>query len=1030
MLYKHSHCAALSRETFKNPPSEYRGAPFWAWNDRLTEEELTRQIDVFREMGLGGYHMHVRTGLKTPYLGNEFMDLVDACVKKAEKENMYAYLYDEDRWPSGAAGGLVTADERYRARCLLFTNALYGEETVTGDSCSEGGRTNKGTLLACYDVALDETGALRGYRRIGENDEAAGQKWYAILEIHHPSAWYNDKTYADTLNPDAIRRFVEVTHEKYKEKVGYAFGNAVPSIFTDEPQFTRKTVLGNSLPDGDVDVLIPWTDAVPEKYQKAYGADVFETLPELFWERADGKPSLARWRYHDFIAELFASSFADVVGGWCEQNGIALTGHMMEEPSLRSQTAALGEAMRSYRSFGIPGIDMLCNSHEFTTAKQAESARRQFGREGVLSELYGVTGWDADFRLYKHQGDWQACLGVTLRVPHLSWYSMQGEAKRDYPASISYQSAWYKEYSAVEDHFARVNAALTRGKARVKVAMIHPVESFWLHFGPDDKTKRVREDLDARFKDLTTWLLTGGVDFDYVSESLLPTLCGRGGNPLRVGEMAYDAVIVPALETIRHTTLERLAAFAEAGGKLVVLDAYPTLVDASPSDEPARLFAGIKPIPFSRGAVLDALECVREISLGDKRGRPADDLLYTMRDDGDGRWLFIAHANEPRNKDVDGARDLRIRLKGEFVPELWDTSDGSVKNLPAEYINGDTRIDLKFFPYDSLLLRLTPGRSAAEANTEVDRRTDRVEIRRPAGFTIGEENVLLLDEAFYALDDAPYSLKKEEILRLDNICREQLGWDERGGHIVQPWVYGEQPADHKLHLMFAFDSEIEADACLALEDAADAEIVLNGDAVAPDVKGNFVDISIGKVALPGVKRGTNILEVTLPFGKSRGAEAMYLLGRFGVRLTGEDACLIPFPENVGFGDLTTQGFPFYGSTVTYRFKVVAKNGRMTLRASDYAGALITVEVDGERRGRIIYPPYELALDGLSDGVHDVSLTVWLSRQNTFGDVHNVDESARWYGPGAWRTEDESWSYGYVLRRVGLLKAPEIETPTD
>ena len=67
---------------------------------------------------------------------------------------------------------------------------------------------------------------------------------------------------------------------------------------------------------------------------------------------------------------------------------------MMEEPTLESQTAALGEAMRSYRGFDLPGIDMLCNWREFTTAKQAQSAVHQFGYEGILSELYGVTGWD------------------------------------------------------------------------------------------------------------------------------------------------------------------------------------------------------------------------------------------------------------------------------------------------------------------------------------------------------------------------------------------------------------------------------------------------------------------------------------------------------------------------------------------------------------------------------------------------------------------------------------------------------------
>ena len=62
--------------------------------------------------------------------------------------------------------------------------------------------------------------------------------------------------------------------------------------------------------------------------------------------------------------------------------------------------------------------------------------------------------------------------------------SVNGEAKRDYPASIFYQSPWYKEYRMIEDHFARVNTALTRGKARVRIGVVHPIESYWLHYGP------------------------------------------------------------------------------------------------------------------------------------------------------------------------------------------------------------------------------------------------------------------------------------------------------------------------------------------------------------------------------------------------------------------------------------------------------------------------------------------------------------------------------------------------------------------
>ena len=179
-------------------------------------------------------------------------------------------------------------------------------------------------------------------------------------------------------------------------------------MFTDEPQFERKTTL-NFATDKQP-VTLPWTVDFPDTFKKANGFDIIDYLPELIWELPDAV-SKARYLYHDHVSERFASAFADKCGKWCEENNLLLTGHLMEEPMLKSQTAALGEAMRSYRSFGLPGIDMLCDRIEYTTAKQAQSAARQYGREGVLSELYGVTNWDFDFRGHKFQGDWQAALG-------------------------------------------------------------------------------------------------------------------------------------------------------------------------------------------------------------------------------------------------------------------------------------------------------------------------------------------------------------------------------------------------------------------------------------------------------------------------------------------------------------------------------------------------------------------------------------------------------------------------------------------
>ncbi len=1025
MLYKKNSASALTEELFRNPTAEYRGTPFWAWNNLLTAEELCRQIEVFKEMGLGGFHMHVRTGLKNKYLSDEYMELVRTCVDKAKAEEMLAWLYDEDRWPSGAAGGYVTKDEKYRARSLLFTTVKEGGTFESADySRAESARTGKGKLLACYDVVLDSDGYLKSYKRIGENDEAEGTKWYALLEICTSSSWYNDQSYADTLNPEAIKRFIQVTHERYKEKVGDEFDKAVPAIFTDEPQFTRKQVFENSFDTEDV--FMPWTDNVPELYEKYYGADIFDTLPEVFWDLPQSAPSVHRYRYHDFIAELFAVAFADTVGAWCSENNIALTGHMMEEPTLHSQTAALGEAMRSYRSFGLPGIDLLCNSHEFTTAKQAQSATHQYGYEGVLSELYGVTGWDCDFRTYKHQGDWQAALGITVRVPHLSWYAMAGEAKRDYPASISYQSPWYKEYAAVEDHFARVNTALTRGKPVVKVGVIHPVESFWLHWGPNDKSNIFREGLDEKFHSVTKWLLESTVDFDFISESLLPDLCKEGSKPFKVGEMEYDTIIVPGCETLRSTTLDRLEQFKKSGGRLIFLGDAPTLCDAVESDRGIALYNESEAIDFTRSAVVTALEKDKLITIRYADGRLTENYIYQLREDGDCRWLFVCNNKEHYNKHVDCGRDIRITVDGEYGVLVYDTLSGEIYPADFEYKNGKTVISEEIYSYDSKLYKLVYPANVAAQPHKVNKRKEGAMMPALVDYELSEDNVLLLDIAKFKLDgDADFS-SEEEILRLDNICRERLGLRERGGAVVQPWVYGEQPNVTKVTLRYEFDSEIDySGACLALEDAKDARVTFNGAQVCSGLLGNYVDISIFRIALPPIKKGVNVLEITYPFGPSANLENVFVLGEFGVKLQGRKATIVALPEKIGFGDIVHQGFPFYGGAITYKLPARVENGQLNVVVSDYMGAVVSVEVDGEKKGNIIYPPYTLTVKDVADGEHTVGIKLYGHRYNTFGPVHIVNEKESWHGPDAWRTEDIDWSYDYVLRKIGVLKAPVI-----
>ena len=1031
MLYKKKDQSQLDRALFANPTSEYRGTPFWAWNCKLDRDELLRQIEMFKKMGLGGFHMHVRSGMATEYLSDEFMSLIRACADKAKEEEMLAYLYDEDRWPSGFAGGLVSKDPQYRINYLLFTPNSYAEEggkTHVGDEQAKATRSGRGKLIGKYDIVLNADGKLESYKKLDDESEAEGKIWYAYNESPHESARYNGYTYVDTMNKAAIDRFIEITHERYKECVGEMFGDTVPSIFTDEPQFTHKKTL--PFPESEVDVTLPWTPDIEDTFKAAYGVSLVEHLPELIWELANGVSQI-RYFYHDHACERFARSFADNIGNWCDENGISLTGHMMKEPTLESQTMAVGEAMRSLRAFAIPGIDMLADRREYTTAKQASSVAHQYGREGVMSELYGVTGWDFDFRGHKLQGDWQAALGVTLRVPHLSWVSMEGEAKRDYPATISYQSPWFDKYSYIEDHFARVNTALVRGKSGIKVGVIHPVESFWLHWGPSSQTALERQKLDKCFDDVTKWLLFGSIDFDYISESLFPALCKKGSNPLNVGEMKYDAIVVPACETIRSSTLKLLSEFAADGGKLIFMGNAPKYVDALPSDAGAELCGKATHIEFTRTDLLRELEDYRIIDIKNSNGYLSENLVHQIREDGDSKWLFIAQGKESPNNDCSSKQSIRITIRGLWTPTLYNTLNGNITPIPCKYNGGNTVIDTGLWAHDSLLLKLDPNASAEIPAVESKPKQTMIQHPRQnitnARFKLGEPNALLLDMAEYSLDGEEFN-GEEEILRADSACRRKLGWEPWGGSANQPWCLPAIPPEHTITLRFKINSEIEVKgASLALEMAEASKITFNGEEVPSVVTGYFVDKSIKTVAMPTIPAGTSELIIVQPFGHRTATEWCYLLGEFGVRVDGMKKTITTLPESLGFGSITDQGLPFYSGKLTYEFDFeneVEGNG-IEIRIHQYRAALYEVSVDGDEPTTGAFAPYVVKRNKLSVGKHTVSATLYINRTNAFSHLHCSDPTLSYPGPTAWRTDGDRWCYEYRLKPEGILVTPRM-----
>ena len=720
---------SIAADEFASPGPEWRGRPFWSWNGTLDRDELIRQIHVFKQMGLGGFFMHSRTGLVTEYLGDEWFALTNACADEAEKLGLEAWLYDEDRWPSGTAGGLVTENPAHQAKFISLTFPTDAADVAWDDA-----------TIAAFAARRDGALNVTDIRRLAPREPIALRDGESILlfriEPHAPSTFYNGFTYVDTMSRAATDAYVALTHERYAERCGDRLGRNIQGIFTDEPH--RGPVMsGFSLSNENRRWMTPWTPTLFDDYRAAFrGDELVDALPELFLT-VDGRVvSPVKWRYMELTQRLFLERFLAPLHAWCDAHRMTLTGHVLHEDSLTAQAAMQGSLTRSYEHMHWPGIDVLSEGNRcWWVAKQLQSAARQLGQKWLLSELYGCTGWQMTFEQHKAVGDWQALFGINVRCHHLSWYTMAGEAKRDYPASISFQSAWWPQYKFVEDYFARFGQFLSVGRPVCDVLVINPVESVWAQIhggwanGLSPTTDAVKQ-LDAGYAELFQWLAGAQIDFDYGDEEMLGRLAKVDCARVAVGEATYRTIVVGRATTLRGSTLRLLEAFAGAGGRVVFVGDAPAFVDAVPSAAPRELAARATSVTWSRGAAIAAVGG-RPVRVTRADGAPATDVFAQLRVDDDG-----AHRLVLLNTDRDNAfGSLRVDVDAVGDVAEWDLATGRrfaaaprarfAIDLPA---GGSRAFVIGPRACDGLAPRPAPaGRRATRAGGPVPIRAERAE---------------------------------------------------------------------------------------------------------------------------------------------------------------------------------------------------------------------------------------------------------------------------------------------------------------
>ncbi len=941
----------------------HAGLPFWSWNDRLEEKELRRQIRNMKELGVGGFFMHARGGLETPYLSKEWFDSIRVSIDEAKKLGLEAWAYDENGWPSGFAGGALLDDPTNHAAGVMMEYV----EQFPEDSDD---------LLGVY--RQDDAGVTR-------LEAPNGAERYLVLRRQR------DYSYVDVLNPAVTRQFLEKTHDVYRRELGEDFGGAMPGFFTDEPQYFRWG--------------IPWSDTFRAVFAQRFGYDVRDKLPALFLDFPGAEEF--RYDYHLLLHECFINNFMKPIYDWCEAHGVKLTGHGIEEWGLAGQMMCCGGVMPLYRYQHIPGIDYLGRwVKSIVGSRQLGSVCEQVGRPVRLSEMFACCGWDVSPLELKRIADVQFVGGVNLICEHLYPYSERGQRKRDYPNHYSPHNPWQGEYRDFETYYTHLGAALSEGRELASVLVIHPIHSAYLHY-KHNRWDSVAE-LDRSFNALSERLSRDHVSFHYGDETLMRDLASVERNILRVGNRVYDTVIVPYCHTMDASTVALLKKYLSGGGKLLLWEGCPDRMDGRPAD-----------LSFLHSTVsYDEILADRCLSVEGGVG-PVPLYLHARVTEG-GRLFYFANPSDAVY------RDVAVTVKDCPGLVLVDPMTMETSPLRGKQ-NGDGSVTVLLDFTDSSscllaemasdLLPMTAGRDVEAITLDLVMPL----VERPENSLLLDEAAMALDGGDLG-DLRPIEQIRDELLQMRFSGDVTLRFPFTVETVPESLILVAEPMRYRRVAVNGHEVTLTKENGRfdpRFLGANVAPYLVSGDNEITMTFAYYQSEHVYRVLYGG---GNEALRNCLTFDTE--VENVYLYGDFSVKASdgfreGEKPntyrsggpFVIAAPvETVNMFDVVGSGYPFFAGKMTVGTTLYYRKGDPTHLVLKGRFAVCRAEINGRPvAGDLFTRDFDLT-PYLEEGENDLRLTVVFSNRNLFGPHHREDPEPTGVDPRTFSFEGE-WANG-------------------
>ncbi len=999
--------ADLERE-FLAPPSAYGTIPFFVLNEITTPEGIASRLEDFKAKGCGGVIFHPRPGLVTEYVSDEWYELFRFAVDKGKELGMEVWIYDENSYPSGFAGGHVPAQmpESYN----------QGQGLTPEDAT---------TVPADYDkyyMILKKTGehftdvTQDAASEVGQ----AGQYILLTKTFYRVSGWFGGFSYVDMLYPGVTEKFIEVTMPGYEKVAGDEFGKSVPGLFTDEPEINT--------PGG-----IRWTPDLFEVFESHWGYDLIPMLPSLWSEEGDWKR--VRHNYTQTLLRLFIERYSIPMSEYLASKNLKFTGHYWEHgwPSMRLG----GDNMAMYAYHDLPGIDMLFNQFNevspnaqfgnIRAVKELASVANQFGRHRTLSETYGGAGWEITFRDLKRLGDWEYALGVNLMNQHLSYYSIAGARKYDYPPSFAEHNPWWKSYGYLNHYYARLSLALSSGRQENSILVIEPTTSAWLYdsYLPYGRNAQFTV-IGTGFQAFVTHLEKSKVEYDLGSENIIHNHGSVDKGKFTVGRSAYSVVVIPPdTESLDQTTFELLKTFLQAGGKVVTFST-PDRIDGALNDDIQQFFASAPANLIAGDAEdIDASSIHLQSATVRFEMNPGGNLYHHRRVLEDGQVIFLA------NSSMEEIASGQIITRGAKVLAM-NAFTGEIFEYPATGDGKAIRFEYALPPAESLLLFVASRSSGKYPALPVK---SEMEMVFPMGETIISAdwpNVLPID--FVDLEIQGKNLRALHTYTAATEVFKAYGFAEGN-----PWSHqvqyrttildkGDFDAESGFSATYQFTigSDFDFSGMQAVVERPHLyRIAFNGTELSPIAGEQWIDESFGKFDIGNlVKAGENRLTLTAkPMHIHAEIEPVYLLGNFSVKPAPRGWTVEAPVEQLTTGSWKSQGYPFYAWDISYskQFDISNTDQEFAVALGKWEGTVAEVYVNGSHAGTIALRSDEVIVTPwITPGTNSVEVKITGSLKNTLGPHHN-NPAPGLTSPWTWRNvTSQAPGEAYQLLDYGLM----------